>query len=41
MSQLNVDDIYNNGGDGGVSLPAGVTVSGISTVASVDLVLHG
>jgi len=41
MSQLNVDDIYNNGGDGGVSLPAGVTVSGISTVASVDLVLQG
>ena len=41
MSQLNVDDIYNNGGDGGVNLPAGVTVSGISTVASVDLVLQG
>ena len=35
MSQLNVDDIYNNAGTGGVNLPAGVTVSGITTLTGV------
>ena len=41
MSQLNVDDIYNNAGTGGVNLPAGVSVSGISTFANVDVELQG
>tara|TARA_B100001996_G_C18378988_1_gene484578 strand:+ start:28 stop:351 length:324 start_codon:yes stop_codon:yes gene_type:complete len=37
MSQLNVDDIYNNGGDGAPTLPAGVTVSGITTQTGILL----
>ena len=31
MSQLNVDDIYNNAGTGGVNLPAGVKITGVTT----------
>ena len=31
MSQLNVDEIYNNAGTGNPSLPAGVKVTGVTT----------